>query len=174
MTDEYDFSCDDYPEYCTDGVPDPSLWEDKDDEDKDEEYDDKDDGKEDYVIYTTFDEAIAGLYPDYDSSMVDVVTSDGYILSMYKITYPDALDANKGPIIWMHGAGMNPTDWIQGFSPNDAPMIQMAAAGYAVFMPSQRGNSDSLGHTSYSYISDASDYWNFGLDDFAKDVEGAV
>ena len=74
----------------------------------------------------------------------------------------------------MHGAGMNPTDWIQAFS-DDAPMIQMAAAGYKVFMPSQRGNSDSLNHTdaTLNYI-DNPLYWDFGLDEFAKDVEAAV
>ena len=171
MTDECDFSCDDYPEYCTDGVCDPSLWE---DEDKDDDEDWDEDKEDDTVYYETFVEAIAGLYPDYEASTIDVVTSDGYIISMYKITSPTALDSTLGPIVWMHGAGMNPTDWIQVFSPNDAPMIQMAAAGHAVYMPSQRGNEDSLGHTNYSYISDPQDYWNFGLDEFAHDVEGAV
>ena len=80
MTDECDFSCDDYPEYCTDGVCDPTLWED-DDKEEEEEEDDKDDSKTTY--YETFAEAIEGLYPDYTATTIDVTTEDGYIISMY-------------------------------------------------------------------------------------------
>lgn len=173
MTDECDFSCVDFPEYCTDGVCDPSTWEDKDTEDKDEDYE-TEDKEDDTVYYTTFAEAIAGLYPDYTASTIDVVTSDNYIISMYKIESDSAFDSTLGPIIWMHGAGMDPTSWIQGFSPDDAPMIQMAADGHAVYMPSNRGNWDSLGHTTLNYIDDSYDYWTFALDDFALDMEAAV
>ena len=105
--------------------------------------------------------------------MVDVVTEDGYVLSMYRIRHSTLYDDTMGPIMWMHGAGMNPTDWIQGFS-EDPPMIQQAALGHPVYMLSQRGNSDSLNHTSLDYTVDFEDYFDFGLDEFAIDQKDAA
>ena len=105
--------------------------------------------------------------------MVDVVTEDGYVLSMYRIRHSTLYDDTMGPIMWMHGADMNPTDWIQEFS-EDPPMIQQAALGHPVYLLSQRGNSDSLNHTSLDYTVDFEDYFDFGLDEFAIDQKDAA
>ena len=48
-------------------------------------------------------------------------------------------------------------------------MIQHAAMGHPVYMLSQRGNSDSLNHTSLNYAVDFEDYFDFALDEFALD-----
>ena len=92
---------------------------------------------------------------------------------MYRIRHSTLYDDTMGPIMWMHGAGMNPTDWIQGFS-EDPPMIQQAALGHPVYLLSQRGNSDSLNHTSLNYAVDFEDYFDFALDEFALDQKAAA
>ena len=53
-------------------------------------------------------------------------------------------------------------------------MIQHAAMGHPVYMLSQRGNSDSLGHTDLDYTVDFQDYFDFGLDEFALDQTAAA
>lgn len=96
--------------------------EDKDesgDDKKDEEYDDKDGGddKDSGAKYVKFSDLMAVVYPSYTWSKIDVTTSDGYIIAMYHIyneTARTANSPNKGPVMWMHGAGGNPTEFLAG------------------------------------------------------------
>lgn len=165
MADDKDWSCDDWPDYCDDDGNPLDDWGDKDESD----LEDDDADKDETVAYDTIADYIAGEWADYSAQTLDVVTSDGYVLSMYKIWHTTDLDSSLGPIMWMHGAGMNPTDWIQGFS-DAPPMIQMASLGHPVYMLSQRGNSDSINHTSLNYLTNPEEYFDFSLDEFAIDV----
>ena len=115
------------------------------------------------------------LYPDYEWEQLEVTTSDGYKIALYHLWSDSNHDQDMGPVVWMHGSGMNPTGWIEGaglnfFSPEPAPMIQMADMGHDIYMVSNRGNADSLGHEMYDFISDAREYWDFSFHEFANDV----
>ena len=130
-----------------------------------------------------------GIYPLYDWEKIIVTTRDDYELSMYHI-YNDtarlAADGSKGPIMWMHGGGEDPKEALfqqRGArdptfgqlnntyekSNGESPLIQMADLGHDIYMPSNRGNPDSLGHTSLNYESDL-EYWDYTLTELGNDI----
>jgi len=45
----------------------------------------------------------------------------------------------------------------------------MADLGHDIYMPSNRGNPDSLGHTSLNYESDL-EYWDYTLTELGNDI----
>ena len=65
MSDDKDWSCDDYPDYCDeDGNP-LDEYADKDADELDDK-DEDDDGKEDFVSYDTISAYLEAAYTDYE------------------------------------------------------------------------------------------------------------
>ena len=130
-----------------------------------------------YVSYDTFDELMNEKYPTYDWEKIIVTTRDGYELAMYHIynkTARLAANGSKGPIMWMHGGGQDPKNFLE-YASSDAPLIQMADLGHDIYMPSNRGNPDSLGHASndYNYNFDMR-YWDYTLTEQGNDIVDAA
>ena len=67
MSDEKDWSCDDYPDYCDEDGNVLDEYADKDEDELDDEDKDGDDeDKEDYVSYDSMQTYIETEWPDYD------------------------------------------------------------------------------------------------------------
>ncbi|XP_069609612.1 lysosomal acid lipase/cholesteryl ester hydrolase-like isoform X2 [Ranitomeya imitator] len=101
--------------------------------------------------YMTVTELIS--YRGYPSEEYEVVTDDGYILSVHRIPHGTR----------HHSA--DSTNWITNFENNSLGFI-LADAGYDVWMGNSRGNTWSRKHKSLS-PSD-SKFWAFSYDEMAK------
>ncbi|CAH1395539.1 unnamed protein product [Nezara viridula] len=95
----------------------------------------------------------------------EVVTEDGYILSLHRIPYGKN---NKGkigrPVIVQHGILASSACWVIS-RPDQALGFIMADYGYDVWMPNNRGNTYSLKHTTLdpNKSSDKKKYWDFSF-----------
>ncbi|CAH1395540.1 unnamed protein product [Nezara viridula] len=95
----------------------------------------------------------------------EVVTEDGYILSLHRIPYGKN---NKGkigrPVIVQHGVLASSACWVLSRTDQGLGFI-MADHGYDVWMPNNRGNTYSLKHTSLNPNNplDKQEYWDFSF-----------
>ena len=129
---------------------------------------------------------------DYTWRSHEVVTNDGYILTMFEITG----DANgdkirgqgaKGQLLLQHGYASNSQTWFNTPDPTrPAFPQQLFDEGFSVWFGNNRGATYSQGHTSYvtyntvggvpvGFGPDYERYWDFDLDDIAeKDIPAMV
>ncbi|XP_014285231.1 lipase 3 [Halyomorpha halys] len=95
----------------------------------------------------------------------EVVTEDGYILSLHRIPYGKNSQGKIGrPVIIQHGILASSACWVLS-RPDQALGFIMADYGYDVWMPNNRGNTYSLKHTRLdsSKSSDQKEYWDFSF-----------
>mmetsp|Transcript_540 Transcript_540/g.1223 ORF Transcript_540/g.1223 Transcript_540/m.1223 type:complete len:400 (+) Transcript_540:44-1243(+) len=85
-----------------------------------------------------------------------VTTSDGYILSMFRMRRPSA------PVVMLqHGILSSAWCWLDN-SPEIAPGFQLYYMGYDVWLTNNRGNMFSLNHTSLKPFLNKQ-FWNFSF-----------
>ncbi|XP_039952434.1 lipase 3-like isoform X1 [Bactrocera tryoni] len=87
-----------------------------------------------------------------------VQTSDGYLLSTYRIR---ALTAKRsGVVLLQHGFTLSSDVWLLRGPKEDLPYL-LADAGYDVWLGNHRGNEYGLKHSNLDPIADRKHFWNF-------------
>ena len=109
-------------------------------------------------------------YWGYPAESHDVVTDDGYILTMHRIPYGRKNNGNaptkKRQVFHLqHGLLCSSSNWVTNL-PDQSLAFMLADAGYDVWMGNNRGNEYSLKHVKLSNDSDA--FWDFSFQEFAK------
>ncbi|ODM93618.1 Lipase 3 [Orchesella cincta] len=102
---------------------------------------------------------------DYPFETYNVITKDGYILTVYRITGSPKLRKKskrvKQAVYLNHGLGGASNTW--NFQPKSRNLpFKLADAGYEVWLANGRGTALSLKHTKYSSVTDLR-YWNFSF-----------
>lgn len=103
-----------------------------------------------------------------------MVTSDGYILGLYRIPgkLGEAKDPKKPPIVLFHSLVVDMMIWVL-HKPDVAPAFVLARAGYDVWLANNRGNTYSTKHVSLDVKS--REFWQFDWEDMGtKDVPACV
>ena len=101
-----------------------------------------------------FEAVMADKYPEYKWEPSRHVTSDGYVLTMFKMWNPEKVDvANKGPILIGHGSGMDGASWLE-WNPEPAPHALMVDEGHIVYIGNERGVTWSTGHVEFDAVTD--------------------
>ncbi|NXE93003.1 LIPM Lipase, partial [Menura novaehollandiae] len=103
----------------------------------------------------------------YPSEEYDVMTEDGYFLSLNRIPHGkgDAGHAgSKSPVLIVHGFSLDGGDWVDNLPDNSLAFI-LADAGYDVWIGNNRGNSWSRRHLNLSI--DSEEFWDFSFHEMA-------
>ncbi|NXR81673.1 LIPM Lipase, partial [Pycnonotus jocosus] len=107
------------------------------------------------------------LFHGYASEEYDVVTEDGYFLSLNRIPHgrgDTGLPGSRTPVLIVHGFFRDGGDWVDNF-PDSSLAFILADAGYDVWLGNNRGNSWSRRHLSLSIGSQ--EFWDFSFHEMA-------
>ncbi|KAJ3621876.1 hypothetical protein MTP99_002427 [Tenebrio molitor] len=101
----------------------------------------------------------------YKVESYEVTTSDGYILTLFRIPPADS-DNRKGkqPVFMLHGIATDSSVWVD--VGNRSLAFQLADQGYDIWLGNNRGTRYSLKHQHYS--SSDFDYWNYNWNDLSE------
>jgi pimeloyl-ACP methyl ester carboxylesterase len=98
-----------------------------------------------------------------------VITSDGYILGVYRIprgrNVPPSTQPGR-PVLLQHGLLDSGTSWVMNF-PDQSLGFILADAGYDVWIGNMRGSRYSRTHVKYNPDHDEA-YWDFSYDEMAS------
>ena len=98
-----------------------------------------------------------------------VITSDGYILGVYRIprgrNAPPSSKPGR-PVLLQHGLLDSGATWVLNF-PDQSLAYILADAGYDVWIGNMRGNVYSRAHTKYNPKKDEA-FWDFSFDEMAN------
>ena len=121
---------------------------------------------------------------DHTWEAVEVTTEDGFILTTFHITgNADGLyTPDKPPVLFMHGDYSDGATWLGGYTSGLPLQLQLADAGYDVWIGNNRGTEYSQRHETYTVDQEEFWAWTWGhmgiYDDTAliakmKEVSGA-
>ncbi|XP_030765384.1 lipase 3-like [Sitophilus oryzae] len=107
----------------------------------------------------------------YPIDIHEVITEDGYILSLFRIPYGirgnnyQNRTENRSAVLFLHGMGGFPANWIS-LGPKDSLTYYLADRGYDAWIMSTRGVDSPLQrkHLLYDWNDDM-EYWDFSLHD---------
>lgn len=105
-------------------------------------------------------------YWGYPCENHDIVTEDGYILTVQRIPHGrGGKQKNKIPVFLQHGLIDSSATWINN-PPEESLGFILADNGYDVWIGNSRGNTYSRRHVNISTESDQ--FWDFSFDEMAK------
>ncbi|NWI73580.1 LIPM Lipase, partial [Dryoscopus gambensis] len=107
------------------------------------------------------------LFHGYPSEEYEVMTEDGYFLSLNRIPHSrrdPGPSGSRSPVLIVHGFCLDGGDWVDNFPDNSLAFI-LADAGYDVWIGNNRGNSWSRRHLNLSITSE--EFWDFSFHEMA-------
>ncbi|NWS32315.1 LIPM Lipase, partial [Polioptila caerulea] len=107
------------------------------------------------------------LFHGYPSEEYDVLTEDGYFLSLNRIPHGkggSGLSGRRSPVLLVHGFLLDGGVWVDNLPKNSLAFI-LADAGYDVWIGNNRGTSWSRQHLFLSISSE--EFWDFSFHEMA-------
>ncbi|GMT01709.1 hypothetical protein PENTCL1PPCAC_23883, partial [Pristionchus entomophagus] len=112
----------------------------------------------------------------YPVEQLEVITADGYILSMYRISHGRFSDNNtschRPAVLFSHGLSGDSTEFYMN-PPESSPAFILADAGFDVFLINHRGGHYSKRHISLKPWDNQ--YWQWSVDELSRyDAPAAI
>lgn len=104
-------------------------------------------------------------YYSYPCEVHEVITADGYVLTMQRILSGPKHNSKGQTVFLQHGLLDSAATWIMN-TPDKSLAFILADAGYDVWLGNSRGNTYSRKHLKYT--TKDKQFWEFSFDEMAK------